>query len=84
MSEDNQKENTETILKTPVMDTVPTVKKEAVTETRTCLDCQGDGVWDGVVCATCLGSGKIFKDGTVVLVGGTKQALVANKGELKV
>ena len=39
---------------------------EPVLETRTCTDCQGDGKWDGVLCELCQGSGKIFKDGTVV------------------
>ena len=37
-----------------------------VTETLSCVDCQGDGKWDGVICDSCKGSGKIFKDGTVV------------------
>ena len=41
--------------------------KEPVTETRSCVECQGDGKWDGVVCEVCKGSGKIFKDGTTVL-----------------
>lgn len=45
------------------------IKVEPVTETKTCEACQGDGKWDGVECATCLGSGKIFKDGTILAHG---------------
>ena len=39
---------------------------DPVLETRNCVECQGDGKWDGVECEVCRGSGKIFKDGTVV------------------
>jgi DnaJ-class molecular chaperone len=55
---------------------------EPVLETRKCEECQGDGVWDGIKCAVCHGSGKIFKDGTVVLQEG--QAFKANAGKLEV
>lgn len=57
--------------------------KEPVLETRICVDCQGDGKWDGVICKVCHGSGKIFKDGIVVLAA-DGQTFVADKGELKV
>ena len=62
---------------------LPEPKKEVVTETRSCEECQGDGKWDGVLCGKCHGSGKIFKDGTVVLAAGG-QTFVASKGVLEV
>lgn len=60
----------------------PKPVKEPVLETRRCEDCQGDGKWDGVVCAVCKGSGKIFKDGVVVLTA-TGETFKAENGELK-
>lgn len=80
MSRVSKKVQTENIDETPV---VEEVVKEPVTETRTCADCQGDGKWDGVICAVCHGSGKIFKDGIVVLTS-TGATFVADKGELKI
>lgn len=66
MSKDNQKDTLEDILEeTPAVEEVLEVS-EPVTETRACVECQGDGIWDGVRCDTCKGSGKIFRDGMVV------------------
>jgi len=56
--------------------------REPVLETRRCEDCQGDGRWDGVLCGKCKGSGKIFKDGIVVLTA-SGQTFKTENGVLK-
>ena len=65
-----------------VLEKTPVPAKEPVTETRRCEDCQGDGKWDGELCKVCHGSGKIFKDGVVVLTQ-DGQTFKAEGGVLK-
>lgn len=55
------------------------ITSEPVLETRTCESCQGDGIWDGVKCEVCKGSGKIFKDGVQVLVAEGQHEAVGGK-----
>lgn len=78
---------TEEVTEAPIEEVSEPALEEAPkvvhTETRPCEACQGDGIWDGVICAKCQGSGKIFKDGVVVLAQGG-QTFVASKGKLEV